>query len=360
MTRDVLVIGGGPAGCAAAIGLAKRGLDVVLVEGKAFPRAKVCGEFVSPAATGVLESLLPTHRLAQLGAQRVRTFVIEEGQREVEWSMPAPGWVLSRRTLDDALLGEARALGVDVRQPARVACVEYPEDPDASVRARVGDHEIGARVVIHADGKGLHDPASSTPMRGGVVGMKCHLDNARARIQGLRMRSARDAYIGSVGVEGGGATVALVARNALVKAHKGDGDALLASLWDVYDPAWRTSDWLSSGVAASRYTMPGDRRSLRAGNAAAAVEPVGGEGIGLALWSGDLVARMLELDDLVRTQRSVRRAYQARVRWRIPACRVAAETLMRPSFVRTVWPMLRVPACSIKPWYALTGKPLSD
>src|SRR5437763_17198300 len=45
---DVIIAGGGPAGSSAAINLALRGARVLLVEQKKFPRAKLCGEFISP------------------------------------------------------------------------------------------------------------------------------------------------------------------------------------------------------------------------------------------------------------------------------------------------------------------------
>ena len=54
---DVIVIGGGPAGCAAAIGLSRLGYRVALCDQAKFPRDKVCGEFISPAADPILARL---------------------------------------------------------------------------------------------------------------------------------------------------------------------------------------------------------------------------------------------------------------------------------------------------------------
>src|SRR5580658_9522055 len=55
---DLAVIGGGPAGTSAAITAARSGASVVLFEAKAFPRHKVCGEFVSAEALDVLTGML--------------------------------------------------------------------------------------------------------------------------------------------------------------------------------------------------------------------------------------------------------------------------------------------------------------
>src|SRR2546426_10961319 len=64
---DVIIAGGGPAGSSAAIHLATRGARVLLAEQKKFPRAKLCGEFISPECAlhfdrlGVAEQMLAAH-----------------------------------------------------------------------------------------------------------------------------------------------------------------------------------------------------------------------------------------------------------------------------------------------------------
>src|ERR1700681_639604 len=54
---DVIIAGGGPAGSSAAIHLAMAGVRVLLLEQKKFPRAKLCGEFISPECTPHFERL---------------------------------------------------------------------------------------------------------------------------------------------------------------------------------------------------------------------------------------------------------------------------------------------------------------
>lgn len=358
------IIGAGPAGCAAAITLASRGWRTTLIERAEFPRVKVCGEFISPAATEVLESLLPPVDLRTAGARTVDDLVLEHGDQQRSWWMPRGAWVLSRRALDDLLLARARAGGARVVQPARVRGVEYGE---AGVRVRLegagAAERVEADVVVHADGSGRHDapPARAVPGRAGVVGLKCHV-TAPGGVRGLRMRCAPGAYIGLVQVEGAEATCALVARSTLVRAHGGDIDAMLSAIWPAFDGARRTTPWLSCPVQSAGFTPPGHPRSFRAGNAAAAVEPVGGEGIGLALWSGVTLGTHLggmgvvTPESLRRAQREYARAYRARLRTRRAACRAAAEVLMRPHLMGALWPLLGVPSLTIRPWYRLTGK----
>jgi flavin-dependent dehydrogenase len=135
---------------------------------------------------------------------------------------------------------------------------------------------------------------------------------------------------------------------------------LTRNLWPGFARCARTTPWHTCGVAGSAYIAPGHARSFRVGNAAAAVEPVGGEGIGLALWSGATLGATLELSDPVRTQRVFARAYRARVRVRRPACRMAGEALMRPRLVRALWPALDAPGGAdalLRAFWALSGKP---
>lgn len=359
----IVIIGAGPAGSAAAIALARTGIrpaDILILEAKAFPRVKVCGEFVSPAATQILEALLPPDRLLAAGARRVHEMVLELGLRERPWRMPAPAWTLSRRTLDDLLLEHAREAGVRIQQPARVQSLDYAEQgvtitlADASV--------VQARIVLHADGSGRHDPAGAVPARPGVVGFKCHY-RPSVPVVGVRMRSAPGAYIGTVQVERGLATCAMTVASRLIADFKGDADAMLAHLWPAWSASARTTDWLSCGVAGSPYIAPGHPRSFRLGNAAAAVEPVGGEGIGMALWSGWTLAQLMvqdgpegTLNTPARVQSAFAAAYRSRLRIRRSACSVAAWALARPSLVSALWPLLAAPG-ALRGFYRLSGKP---
>lgn len=354
--RRVAIIGAGAGGASLALRLARAGHDVTVVESRPFPRAKVCGEFISPAATADLETALSPSDLLAAGARRVDTLALELGDRERTWTMPEPAWALSRRSLDALLLEKAREAGAEVRQPERASDVRHADD--RVTLALASGEAIEADLVVHADGSGRFDPAGPTPTAKGLVGLKCHAHPNRP-IVGIRMRSAPGAYCGAIAVEDGLTTFAMCATPASLARHKGNRDALLADIWPGYDASQREGDWMACGVARSRYITPGHPRSFRIGNAAAAVDPVGGEGIGLALWSAARLAEMLDAGtDLAETQRRFAAIYRQRLRTRRHACRAAAEVLLRPRLVRTLWPALALPRITIRPWYRLTGKPV--
>ncbi|MEO7028350.1 MAG: FAD-dependent oxidoreductase, partial [Acidobacteriaceae bacterium] len=120
---EVLVLGGGVAGCAAAIALARRGRSVTLVERESISRHKVCGEFLSGEALEDLHAL--GIDVASLGAVPINTVRLAARRRAAQAPLPFPAASLTRRALDTALIGEAIAAGV---------CVERGRSVQALVR----------------------------------------------------------------------------------------------------------------------------------------------------------------------------------------------------------------------------------
>jgi geranylgeranyl reductase family protein len=118
LAADVLVVGAGPAGCAAAIGLARAGRDVLLVDRARFPRDKTCGDGLTTGALYRLEELgldpadvasfTPARELAlRSPSGRVATLPLGDGSG-------VPAAVARRGDLDARLLDLARAAGARV------------------------------------------------------------------------------------------------------------------------------------------------------------------------------------------------------------------------------------------------------
>jgi flavin-dependent dehydrogenase len=113
---DVIVIGGGPAGSAAAAFCAQRGFSVALIEHKKFPRHKVCGDIINPNCWPVLEELGVAQAMRALPRQSVRgaRFTIPSGVA-IDVECRGLEMVAIRRSLFDAcLLDNARRCGVHV------------------------------------------------------------------------------------------------------------------------------------------------------------------------------------------------------------------------------------------------------
>jgi flavin-dependent dehydrogenase len=111
---EVLVLGGGVAGSAAAIALARTGRVVTLIEREPTPRHKVCGEFLSGEALADLHTL--GIDVASLGAVPIDYVRLAAARRAAEAPLPFPAASLTRKTLDTALIAQAMAAGVRVER----------------------------------------------------------------------------------------------------------------------------------------------------------------------------------------------------------------------------------------------------
>ncbi|MEU3725425.1 geranylgeranyl reductase family protein [Streptomyces sp. NPDC031705] len=119
-----MVVGAGPAGSAAAVHLARAGVDVLLLEKGSFPREKVCGDGLTPR--GVQQLVRMGVDIDAPGWMRNRgmRWVCEGNQVELDWprlgSLPDFGLTRSRYDFDELLAARARAAGARVRTGVKV------------------------------------------------------------------------------------------------------------------------------------------------------------------------------------------------------------------------------------------------
>ncbi|HSE06875.1 MAG TPA: FAD-dependent monooxygenase, partial [Methylomirabilota bacterium] len=165
---DVVVVGAGPAGSAAAILLAEGGFTVTLLDKAAFPRPKICGEYLSPEAARVLDRLGVLKTVDGAGAQPLTGMrIIAPDGTVLDGAYPTSGrWrgyrdhglAVPRAVFDRVLVERARALPVDVRERHRVTGLLREEDGAVvGVQAEDGDGaplELRCRLVVGADGRG--------------------------------------------------------------------------------------------------------------------------------------------------------------------------------------------------------------
>ncbi|MGE0881878.1 MAG: geranylgeranyl reductase family protein [Acidimicrobiia bacterium] len=156
LATDVLVVGGGPAGSAAAITLARAGRDVMLVDKAAFPRDKCCGDGLTTASLRLLEELGFSPKSTQSWQPIDAAWVRSPSGREVRFPMPAAARgefaaVVPRLELDAALLDVARDAGVEVHDGHGVTAIDT-SPLDGTVVSIDGADDVHARYVVAADG----------------------------------------------------------------------------------------------------------------------------------------------------------------------------------------------------------------
>jgi flavin-dependent dehydrogenase len=119
---EVLIIGGGVAGCAVSIALARKGRSVTLIEREPTPRHKICGEFLSGEALEDLHAL--GIDVASLGAVPLNYVRLAAARRAAEAPLPFPAASLTRKALDTALIAQAIAAGVRLERGRSVQSLQ--------------------------------------------------------------------------------------------------------------------------------------------------------------------------------------------------------------------------------------------
>jgi geranylgeranyl reductase family protein len=306
--REVVVVGGGPAGSATAGLLARRGRDVLLLEAQRFPRDKICGEGVSPEAWRLLDALGATGRVRALGPHPLRgmRLVSPDGTefRGLYRGRARSGFALRRLDLDRVLLESARASGVEVREEARVVSLLGRHGQVEGVLVETaGDRKpIRARVVVGADGR-------TSVVARHLGALRPHPTLRRFAVRGYWEGMQGLSEIGEMHVGGGGycgvaplsasrANVTFVLDQAEMRAAGGDLEAFYREtlarrfprLEERLGRALLLEPPRAIGPLALECRQVAHPGAVLVGDAAGFYDPFTGEGVTLALRTAELAA----------------------------------------------------------------------
>ena len=333
MTYDVLVVGGGLAGCSAAIQLAEAGKRVVLLEKQRYPAHKLCGEFLSVEVQAMFERLGVREGVRRAGARSIdRVCITTTAGAVFESALPGTALGLSRYALDRLLFERAQAAGAETRDGVTVRAVEGSLDEGFFVTTTAGIFE--ARLVLGAYGKrGLLDRKLDRPFlkaRSPFVAFKAHY--AGVELPGvIELHAFPGGYCGLSHVEHGLVNACWISHGAALKAAGGTPEAMIAqslgqnpALARRFEAMERVSErfiavsqitFVPKGAFAGDVCMIGDTAGM--------IAPMCGDGMAMALRSAELITPLASafLDDhmtagLFRAQheRAWRREFGLRMR----------------------------------------------
>jgi flavin-dependent dehydrogenase len=372
--HDALIIGAGPAGSTAALMLARAGWSVAVVEKRAFPRRKVCGEFISATTRPLLRELGLDDQYGALAGPDVRRIGLYAGETVLAASMPAPahvavpwGRAVGREHFDLMLRDAAAQAGATVWQPWSVTAVQRTGRGHAChIAGRRSAHVLAARVVIAAHGSWerspLSAPGSQSRAPADLIAFKAHFRDSLLPTDLMPLLSFPGGYGGMVHSDGGRASLSCcVRRDRLVICRQrhprvSAGEAVIrhirescSGLHRALDGARNDGPILSSGPIRPGIRVRYADGVFFVGNAAGEAHPIVAEGISMAMQSAWLLCRRLIAQPdalacphaLARIGRAYAADWDAAFAMRVRAAALFANVATRPRAARLLLPLVR-------------------
>ncbi|MFT3741138.1 MAG: NAD(P)/FAD-dependent oxidoreductase [Gammaproteobacteria bacterium] len=374
MRLDALIIGGGPAGATTAFLLAQAGWSVGVVEKKAFPRRKVCGEFISATSLPLLQKLGLLDFYLEHAGPEIRRIGLYVGNNLIPTAMPPAtdsiipwGHALKRDCLDTALLNQAAKIGVKIWQP--FTAKQLQRNNSLFVCTIESDNqilELTARVVILASGSWERSVVSTQhPLHrpSDLLAFKAHFAQSHLPLELMPCIGFPGGYGGFVHCGNGSISLSCCIRRDMLHGVRQQYTGLTAAeavqqhimntclgSRIVLENAVQQGNWLAAGPI-----RPGIRHCYAegifyVGNLAGEAHPILAEGISMAMQAAGLLADVLikRRNEILFGEGSKIAGKEYTQRWknhfslRIYMSSMFAQLLIRPRVIKPMLPLLRL------------------
>jgi flavin-dependent dehydrogenase len=321
-TKEILIVGAGPAGSVAAALLRQQGRQVLVIEREEFPRFSI-GESLLPQSMEYLEQAGMLRAVVEAGFQFKNGAAFMRDGRYTDFDFRdkhSAGWgttyQVQRATFDHILAKEAERFGAEVRYRHEVLNIELGQGANGGARVTIkdpegGQYQVDAAFILDASGFGrilprllkLETP-SNFPVRGAIFthiedGIRGGFDRNKIRVT-VHPKHC-DVWFWTIPFAGGRCSLGVVAQTSFLDRYEGSATERLQAIVAeepslqalLADAKWDTPARQIVGYSANVEKLWGEGYALL-GNAGEFLDPVFSSGVTIAFKSASLAASALQ------------------------------------------------------------------
>ena len=314
---DVIIVGGGLAGLTSAIHLSKREKHVLLIEKSAFPKHKVCGEYVSNEVLPYLNSL-GIDPISE-GAKKITKVHISTTKNNlIKGELPLGGFGISRYFLDDLLAKKARLNGVQILKDT-VDSIHFKKESFTIITKSSGVFQ--SKITIGAFGK---RSSLDQKMKRKFIQKKSPYLAVKIHVKGVfpenlvALHNFKGGYCGVSKVEDNAINVCYITEYRSFKKHKNITDFQeqvvfknehLRKIFKESTPVFEKP--LTISQVSFQTKNPVEDHIIMCGDTAGMIHPLCGNGMGMAISSARLASvRILQfLNGEIKTREGLEKQY---------------------------------------------------
>lgn len=298
----IAVIGGGLAGLTSAFLLAKKGLEVILVEKKSYPFHRVCGEYISNEALGFLKTneLLPP----DVDPPKISSFEFSDTQgASAKIPLDLGGFGISRYVLDEWMYKQGQKVGVQFITGIQVDQIDFLEEENRFSLTLSDHRQLASDFVVGAFGKRSKLDKmlkrAFIEKRSPYIGVKYHIRTDYSR-DSVALHNFHGGYCGINAVEEGKFNLCYLGSRDQLRTYGSIAQMEQEVLWKnpLLNRIWNESEFLFDKPEVINEInfepkKPVENHILMAGDSAGLITPLCGNGMAMAIHSGKLAAEAI-------------------------------------------------------------------